>query len=153
MSKRRQVCLDSFDNVALETGEEGQHFISLRCRHCEFLQRGCSMLHKDRPVTGVDTQAFMGRLHIATRIENRASSGLTHIVDDQLAVPSETVLTVAFPKYAELGIIEQPGQEFIRDGGNGIIAAKAFVQGFRLHVSSPVWFLMIAPPLISWVGA
>jgi hypothetical protein len=55
-----------------------------------------------------------------------------------LAVPSETVLAVALPKYAELGIIEQPGQEVICHGGHGIIATKAFIQGLRLHAASPL---------------
>jgi hypothetical protein len=37
---------------------------------------------------------------------------------------------VTFPKHAEMAIIEQPGQEIIRDGGNGIIAAKASYKDF-----------------------
>ena len=114
-------------------------------RHCEFLQCGCGMPHKDLPITGADIQAFVGSLHVAARIEDRPSGGLTHVVDDQLAVPSKTVLTVAFPKHAELWIIEQPCQEFIRDRCNGIIAAKAFIQGLRLYTSSP--FLVLSVPL------
>ncbi len=82
------ACLDSFDNVSLEAGEKGQHFVSLWGRHGEFLRRGRGMPHKDFPVTGVDAQTFVGGLHIAACVENRASGGLTHKIDHQLAVPT-----------------------------------------------------------------
>ena len=83
------------------------------------------MLHKDRPVTGTNAQAFVRGLHISARIEDRAPGGLAHVVDDQLAVPPETVLAMTFPEHTELGIIEQSGQGVSRDGGNGIIATQA----------------------------
>jgi hypothetical protein len=133
------MMLGAFYNVSLETVEEGQHLVSLCCWHREFLQRGGGMPHKERPVAGADAQAFVGNLHIAARVEDRAAGSLAHVVDDELAVSSETVLAVAFPKYAQLGIIEQSRQEIIRNGGNGIIATKAFVQGLRLHAASPLW--------------
>jgi hypothetical protein len=62
-----------------------------------------------------------------------------------MAILSETALAVAFTKHIALWIIAQPRQEFVCDGGNGIIAVKAFVQGFRLHTSSS--FLILCVPL------
>jgi hypothetical protein len=77
------MILGSFNNISLEAAQEGQHFVSLWCRHGEFLQRSGGMLHKDRPVATADTQTFVGGLHIATCVEDRASGSLSHIVDDQ----------------------------------------------------------------------
>src|SRR5262249_40090140 len=91
------------------------------------------MLHKDLPVTGADAQAFVGGLHIAAGVEDWPPCGRAHIVDHELAVPSEPVLTVPLPKPAELWIIEQPCEERIRDCGNSIIAAQACIQRRRLH--------------------
>src|SRR5712664_3512983 len=95
--RARNSCRGAFDNVSLETGEEGKHFASLRGRHRKFLQGCGDMTHKDLPVTRTDAQAFVGGRHIAARVEDRAPCGLTHIVDHQLAISSETVLAVAFP--------------------------------------------------------
>src|SRR5262245_19956969 len=127
------VLLSVFDYIALQPREKGQHFVPFGHRHSEFLQHGAGVSHKHLPVTGAHTQTFVGGLHVTTRVEDRSPRGRAHIVDEQLAVPSETVLAVAFPKYAELWIIAQPCEELVRDRGNGIIATQAGIQRCRLH--------------------
>src|SRR4029450_5733693 len=127
------VWLGAFDHIALQPREKGQYFVPFRHWHGALLQHGAGVSHKHFPGTDAHTQALVGSLQVTTRVEDRSPRGRAQIVDDQLAVPSETARAVPFPKPAELCIIAQPREELVRDRRNGIIAAQACIQRCRLH--------------------
>src|SRR4029453_5905303 len=102
------VWLGAFDHIALQPREKGQYFVPFRPWHDALLQHGAGVSHKHFPVTDAHTQTLVGSLQVTTRVEDRSPRGRAQIVDDQLAVPSETARAVAFPKPAELCIIAQP---------------------------------------------
>jgi hypothetical protein len=72
----------------------------------------------------------MGGFHVAAGIDARAAGRLANKVDQQLADADLAVGRQANEETLLLLVVRQPRNEFIGDGGDGVVAAEPLIQRF-----------------------
>src|SRR5206468_7147671 len=142
---RRRSCDNSgfgkgvFDDIGFRALDEGEDFRPFGGGNVEHIQSSVQMHLEGCPVSLVDSQPFMGSVHVATSVKQRSTCALTKEIDEELLFTSDTVFGSMCPKTSELRIRHQTRKQIICDRGESIITAKTRVQTFLFaHNQSPV---------------
>src|SRR5579883_2487750 len=122
----RPVC--AVFRSGLQPGNRSQHLPLLLRGDLELVENLGQVLDALVPIRLADVQAGVRRLHVSAGVLAGAAAGDTEKVKDVLADAGLRSVTQAGKEAAELRIGGQPGEKFVRDGSQGVVAAQALVE-------------------------
>src|SRR5438128_10068541 len=118
-----------FDDLFLETLDEGDHVTLFGLGHPE-LHQGRGRMNKEHvPVALADAHATVGEHHVSAAVVHWSARARAEEVDQELLLTVDAVFPAMRPEAPELRIGLEPGQQIIRHRRDRVVTTKALVKG------------------------
>ena len=118
------------DDVLFQGQEQGRQFLLFFLGYFELVENLAEDFQRPVPIGFGDAGTGVRGFHVAAGIDARAAARLANKVDQQLADAELAVGGEADEETLLLLVVRQPRNEFIGDGGNGVVAAEPLIQRF-----------------------